>query len=177
AAEPSHVSGTSQVPVAGRHTVPERVLASAGQAGLVPVQVSATSQVPADARQTLPVATKTSDGQLVLTPSHASATSQTPTARRQSTPEFPARYWQPLTESQLSSVHGLSSRHWSAVPAIVRHFDTPSVSRKHPSIPLQISSSLQKDPSSTFGCVHSPRSQTSMVHGLWSSKHAALLLA
>jgi len=49
---PVHVSATSQVPPAARHTVDDDFLASLGQLLLLPVHVSASSQVPPAARHT-----------------------------------------------------------------------------------------------------------------------------
>jgi hypothetical protein len=79
---PSHWSLVQGFP-SSVHAVPLDILASAGQAPLVPLQVSATSQVPAAARQTVVFEAKASVGQSREVPLQVSATSQTPFAARQ----------------------------------------------------------------------------------------------
>jgi hypothetical protein len=65
---PTHDSGTSQTPAAGRHGVPLAANASDGQAAPAPLHASATSHTPAAVRQTEPAATKPSGGHDGLDP-------------------------------------------------------------------------------------------------------------
>src|SRR5437879_10380819 len=71
----------SHIPAVGRHTAV--LLASGGQAALVPSQLSGTSQTPAAARHSRVAGWKASAGQSSLTPSQLSATSHGPAGGRQ----------------------------------------------------------------------------------------------
>jgi hypothetical protein len=78
APSPSHDSGTSQPPAAGRQSVPRASKPFGGHAGSLPVHCSAASQTPVDARHVVPEPMNAFVGQRPLTPSQTSATSQAP---------------------------------------------------------------------------------------------------
>src|SRR6266853_1313813 len=92
------------------HAVPEGVLASAGQAGPVPVHISAGSHSPADARQTTKLGSNMSAGHVLLVPVQVSSTSQGPADARQVVPALPGSCWQAsLVPSQRSVVQTFPS--------------------------------------------------------------------
>src|SRR6185369_6708999 len=98
-----------------RQTVVAGSRASAGQAGLAPVQASAGSQAPAEARHSTMAGTSASAGQAALAPSQVSGTSQAPEEARHSVPACAATWLQaPLVGLQESVLQTLPSLQDSA---------------------------------------------------------------
>src|SRR5438132_235606 len=105
------LSSRSHTPAAGRHRAV--LLASGGQAALVPSHVSATSQTPAAARHSKVGGWKVSAGQSALTPSQLSATSHGPATGRQTAVLFASAGHAALVPVQVSA--------GSQTPAEARH--------------------------------------------------------
>ena len=112
---PVHVSTSSQMSAAGRHTVPA-FPAGCWQASLDPSHSSVLHGLPSSVHA-VPAGVLASAGQAVLVPVQFSCGSHSPAEARQRAPLFPAGCWQKLLEPSHSSVlHGLPSS-VQAVPA------------------------------------------------------------
>src|SRR5205814_6592 len=108
---PLQLSGSAEGRAGARHWAV--LLASAWQAGPVPVQVSARSQAPAAPRQPSAGRASRSGGQSLVTPLQLSATSQAPAA---------ARHWAVLLRSAgQAPVAPSQASARSQAPAAARH--------------------------------------------------------
>src|SRR5207247_3939718 len=106
--EPVHVSTTSQMSAAARHTTPA-FPAGCWQASLDPSHSSVLHGFPSSVHA-VPAGVLASAGQAVLVPVQFSCGSHSPAEARQRAPLFPAGCWQKLLEPSHSSVlHGLPS--------------------------------------------------------------------